>query len=142
MIKKILTSTIAAAVLSCSALSATAEPVSIDYNYSGNTGVNLASIIGGPLSVAAFTDGRADSAASEIQRPGKDALTLDNQTATELLQSAFVKAFTASGAQLGEAGSPLTLNGKIVELQIQDAPQGLETLIRVELTLNNQGRSA
>lgn len=133
---------IAASVLTCSAVSTADEPLVLDYTFSGNTGVNLSSIAGGPLSVNDFTDARPGSGASEIQRPGKDSLTLADQTAAALLQTTFSEAFTASGAQLGSADSPLKLEGKIVEMQITETAQGLETLIRVELTLRNQGRNA
>lgn len=138
----LMTATLAATVLTFSALSVAGEPVELEYSYAGDTGVNLGAMIGGPLSVSSFADGRTDSTASDIQRPGKDPLTLQEETAAELLQRTFTEAFAASGAQLGEADTPLVLQGNVIELQIQDTPQGLETLIRVELTLRNQGRSA
>lgn len=133
---------IAATVFACSTLSLAQDSVALDYSYSGDTGVNLGSITGGPLSVSTFTDGRAEAGASDIQRAGKEPLTLQEQTVAALLQSTFEQAFTASGAKLGEAGSRLALEGNVVEMQISETAQGLETLIRVELTLKNGSRNA
>lgn len=138
----LLSAAIAASVLACSTISLAGEAINLDYSYTGDTGVNLSSIVGGPLSVNTFTDSRPDTGASDIQRPGKEPLTLANQTTASLLQATFTEAFKASGAQTGEAGSPIMLDGKVIEMQIQDTAQGLETLIRVELTLRNQGRNA
>lgn len=138
----LLSAAIAATVLACSTTSLADETIDLDYSYSGDTGVNLGSVVGGPLAVATFTDGRAGSEAGDIQRPGKEPLTLVGQTAASLLQTTFSEAFTESGAQLGGADSPLSLEGKVVEMQVSETAQGLETLIRVELTLRNQGRSA
>jgi hypothetical protein len=138
----LLSAVVAATLLTCTTLSVAGDVISIDYQYSGATGVSLSSVSGGPLTVSTFTDGRSDSEASAVQRPGKEPLILENLTAAALLQSTFAGAFEASGAKLGDAGSPIVLDGKIVEMQVSDTANGLETLIRVELSLRNQGRNA
>ncbi|MDO8908710.1 MAG: hypothetical protein Q7W55_09440 [Pseudohongiella sp.] len=141
MKRYLLSTAFAATLLGSCTLSLASETVNLNYEYSGKTGVSLSAISGGPLTVNAFTDGRSGSDANDIQRPGKEPLTLSNQTAASLLQSAFTQAFEASGAQLGDTDSPIALDGKLVEVQVQETAQGLETLIRVELTLRNQGRN-
>lgn len=118
------------------------ETLNLDYRYAGNTGVSLSSIAGGPLSVSDFSDARVDAEAADIQRAGKEALTLQKQSAAALVQNTFAQAFESSGAQLGDSDSPLALEGKLIEMQVNESDQGLETLIRVELTLKNQGRTA
>lgn len=138
----LLSAAIAASVLACSTLSLAAEPINLDYTYSGDTGVSLSAIIGGPLTVNNFTDGRSGSGTNEIQQPGDEPWILENHTVASLLQTTLSQAFQVSGAQLGEADSPMSLEGKVIEMQIRESAQGLETLIRVELTLRNQGRSA
>lgn len=138
----LLSVTMAASMLTCSTASPASEAINLDYMYSGDTGVSLSSIIGGPLVVNTFTDGRSDSGANDIQRPGKEPLTLENQTIAALLQTTFTQAFETSGAKLGEAGAPMSLEGKVVEMQLQESAQGLETSIRVELTLRSGSRNA
>ncbi|TFH70238.1 hypothetical protein E3V39_15545 [Gammaproteobacteria bacterium LSUCC0112] len=122
--------------------SSAGEPVEVTYEYQGKTGVNLGRIVGGPLSVNAFTDQRNEPQTEEIQRPGKDPITLTELAPHALVQSAIVSAFEHSGASLGEPGSPLALDGKLIEMKVQDTETGLEVLIRCELTLRNQGRNA
>jgi len=59
-----------------------------------------------------------------------------------LVHSAVLGAFTSSGASLAEGDARLTLEGKLIEMSVQDTATGLEVLIRCELTLINQGRNA
>ncbi len=51
-------------------------------------------------------------------------------------------AFTSSGASLAEGDARLSLEGKLIDMTVQDTATGLEVLIRCELTLINQGRNA
>jgi hypothetical protein len=119
------------------------EPLAVEYKYEGNTSVSLASVMGGPLSVNSFTDSRSGVSANDISRgDGNEPLTLTNQTAAELVQSSFVSLFEAAGASLGEAGSPLVLQGNLIEMSVVEKGDGYEVQIRCELTLRNQGRNA
>jgi hypothetical protein len=119
-----------------------AESVSVIYSYQGSTGVNLGKIVGGPLFVNPFSDQRNEPQTQDIQRPGNEPIVLTELTPHALVQSAITSAFERSGASLGEPGSPLALDGKLIEMKVQDTESGLEVLIRCELTLRNQGRNA
>ncbi|MDO9476253.1 MAG: hypothetical protein Q7L07_06020 [Pseudohongiella sp.] len=121
---------------------ASAEPVSVIYSYQGNSGVNLGKIVGGPLSINAFSDQRNEPQTQDIQRPGNEPIVLTDLAPHALVQSAIASAIERSGASLGEPGSPLALDGKLIEMKVQDTESGLEVLIRCELTLRNQGRNA
>lgn len=118
------------------------EPVAVAYQYQGKTGVNLGRIVGGPLVVNTFTDQRNETQTADVQRPGNEPITLTGLAPHALVQSAMISAFENSGASLGEPGSPLALDGKLIEMKVQDTETGLEVLIRSELTLRNQGRNA
>jgi len=132
----------AALLIVASTVAWTEEPISVDYLYTGDTGVNLSSIVGGPLSINTFTDGRENVDSNDIGRPEKQPLTLTGTTPTALLQGAFEQAFNASGAILADNGSALALHGKLIEMQIVENDKGVQVLIRCELTLRNQNRSA
>ncbi len=144
MIKPAFTSVIAALMLMGPAASTQAgEPLSIEYTFDGNTSVSLASIAGGPLTINAFTDGRSAISEQDISRGAdNEPLTLTNQTAAALVQSSFASVLEKAGAKLGESGSPIVLDGKLIEMSVQDKGNGFEVLIRCELTLRNQGRNA
>lgn len=144
MSKPKITSIISALLLSgLTSIALAGEPVTIEYKFEGNTSVSLASVTGGPLSVNSFSDGRSGISANDISRgDGNEPLTLANQTVAELVQSSFASAFEAAGASLGAAGSPIVLEGNLIEMSIQDKGDGFEVQIRCELTLRNQGRSA
>jgi hypothetical protein len=118
------------------------QSLTVEYQFSGDAGVNLGTITGGVLTVAEFQDHRQDAGANDISAVGRDTLTLANQSVSELVQSALESAFTASGARLSEDAS-LRLEGVLLDMKIQEsAAGGLELLIRSELRLRNQGRSA
>lgn len=123
-------------------VSIASEPIDVSYQYQAKTGVNLATIRGGPLFIGAFTDQRAEVESQNIQRIGGEAITLGGLAPHALAYSAILGAFTSSGATLGESDSRLILNGKLVDMSVQDTDSGLEVLIRCELTLTNQGRNA
>lgn len=137
------TSIASAIFLISASFAAQAEPLTLEYKFEGNASVSLASVAGGPLSLSTFTDGRADTSANDISRgTNNEPLTLTNQTAAALVQSSFSSAFEAAGANLGDAGSPIVLEGKLIEMSVQDKGNGYEVVIRCELTLRNQGRNA
>lgn len=117
------------------------DEVSIEYKYQGDTGVSLASMIGGPLSVAEFADGRSITNKQSVEYSDKAPITLTQQAPAKLLQETFYQALQSSDAELTE-DSPLQLRGNLLEMQISDNGDGLEVLIRCELSLNNQGRNA
>lgn len=117
------------------------DEITVDYHYQGDTGVSLASMIGGPLSVAEFTDGRSVNDKQSIEHADSDPLTLSGQTPATLIQKTFYQALQASDASLADDSS-LQLRGNLLEMQIADNGDGLEVLIRCELSLNNQGRNA
>lgn len=118
------------------------QPLDVSYQYQGKTGVNLATIRGGPLFVSEFTDQRNDGDLQDIQRPNGEPITLTGLSPADLAHSAILGAFTSSGATPGNNESQLTLNGTLIAMSIQDTESGLEVLIRCELTLINQGRNA
>lgn len=142
MYKKLMMVAIAACLSLSAGISAAGEPVDISYQYQGTTGVKLAAIVGGPITINKFTDQRNEPETQDIQRPGKDPITLTELAPHTLVQSAITSAFESSGALLGESGSPLILDGKLIEMKIQDTEAGFEVLIRCELSLRNQGRNA
>lgn len=142
MYKQLAIVIIAALCASAIQHSSAGESVVVTYQYQGKTGVNLGRIVGGPLTVNSFADQRNEPQTEEIQRPGKDPITLTELAPHALVQSAITSAFESSGASLGETGSPLALDGKLIEMKVQDTETGLEVLIRCELTLRNQGRNA
>lgn len=117
------------------------DEITVDYQYQGDTGVSLASMIGGPLSVADFTDGRSVNDKHSIEYTDSDPLTLADQAPATLIQKTFYQALQSSDAAL-EDDSALQLRGNLLEMQITDNGDGLEVLIRCELSLNNQGRNA
>ena len=118
------------------------QPLDVSYQYQAKTGVNLATIRGGPLFVSEFTDQRNDGDLQDIQRPDGESITLTGLSPAALVESAIISAFTSSGAMPGNNESQLILNGKLIEMSVQDTESGLEVLIRCELTLTNQGRNA
>ncbi|HDZ08247.1 hypothetical protein [Pseudohongiella sp.] len=117
------------------------DKIELDYHYTDDTGVSLSSMMGGPLSISSFTDQRAIGNKHDINRAEQDAVTL-SQPPAAIIQQAFHEAFVSADAQLGEAETPLTLSGKLLEMEIVESDSGTEVLIRCELTLNNQGRNA
>lgn len=123
-----------------SAQASMAESVSVDYQFSGNTGVDLSEMVGAPLTVNAFTDSR-DLPANEATVVGEENLTLEGSTFAELVRGALISSFEVSGAELGEGGN-LTLDGNIVELEFRPGADGLEMVMRTELTLYAGSRNA
>lgn len=117
------------------------EKIELDYHYTGDTGVSLSSMMGGPLSISTFTDQRSIGDKHDIKRAEQEDVTL-SQTPAAIVQQAFQQAFVSADAQLGDAGTPLTLSGNLLEMEITESANGTEVLIRCELTLNNQGRNA
>lgn len=117
------------------------EKLELDYHYTGDTGVSLSSMMGGPLSISTFTDQRTIEDKHDINRAEQEDVTL-SQTPATIIQQAFHEAFVSADAQLGDADTPLTLSGKLLEMEIVESASGTEVLIRCELTLNNQGRNA
>lgn len=117
------------------------EKIELDYTYTGDTGVSLSSMMGGPLGINSFTDQRAIENKHDIKRAQQEDVTL-SQPPTEIIQQAFHEAFVSADAQLGDADTPLTLSGKLLEMEIVESADGTEVLIRCELSLNNQGRNA
>lgn len=117
------------------------EKLELDYHYTGDTGVSLSSMMGGPLSISKFTDQRAIEDKHDINRAEQEDVTL-SQAPAAVIQRAFHEAFVSADAQLGDADTPLTLSGNLLEMEIVESASGTEVLIRCELTLNNQGRNA
>ena len=117
------------------------EKIDLDYQYAGDTGVSLSSMMGGPLSISVFTDQRVIDDKHDISRAGQDAVTLQ-QAPADIIRQAFHDAFVSADAQLDDTGTPLTLSGKLLEMEIVATDSGTEVLIRCELALNNQGRNA
>lgn len=118
------------------------ENIELNYHYTGDVGVSLDSMMGGPLSISSFTDERDTDHNHEVNRAGQNAITL-SQAPTDVIQQAFHEAFVSANAQLDEGETPLTLSGKLLEMEILESASGeMEVLIRCELTLNNQGRNA
>jgi hypothetical protein len=132
-----------ATLVALSALNSFAdEQINLEYQYQGETGVDLGAIRGGPLAINAFTDHRNEPVSQGIQRIGGEPITLSLLAPHALVHSAVVGAFTSSGALLAEGDARLSLEGKLIEMSVQDTATGLEVLIRCELTLINQGRNA
>ncbi len=117
------------------------EKVELDYHYTGDTGVSLSGMMGGPLSINTFTDQRAIEDKHDINRAEHEDVTLSQAPAT-VIQQAFQEAFASADAQLDDGETPLTLSGNLLEMEIVESASGTEVLIRCELTLNNQGRNA
>lgn len=117
------------------------EEVELDYHYTGDTGVSLSSMMGGPLSISKFTDQRSVDNKHDINREDQEDVTL-SQAPAAVIQQAFHEAFVSADAQLDDAETPLTLSGNLLEMEIVESASGTEVLIRCELTLNNQGRNA
>lgn len=118
-----------------------AERIELDYHFTGDTGVSLSSMMGGPLGISDFTDERGIENKHNIRRAEQDAVTL-SQAPSTIIQQAFRQALESADARLADAETPLTLSGKLLEMEIVDTASGTEVLIRCELTLNNQGRNA
>ena len=129
-----------AMLLACQALAG--EEVTVDYTYEGDTGVSLASMFGGPISVSEFTDAREIADKQDIARPGKENVTLSGQMPAALIQQTFNQALAASEANLTDDEGNLRLQGELLEMQIEETADGLQVLIRCQLSLNNQGRNA
>lgn len=117
-----------------------AETVNVDYQFTGNTGVDLSGMTGAPMEVNAFTDGR-ELPGNEAVVVGEDNLVLEGSTFAELVRKALISSFESSGASLGEGGN-LSLDGKIVELEFRPGADGLEMVLRTELTLYSGSRNA
>ncbi|MEX0739009.1 MAG: hypothetical protein WD071_06690 [Pseudohongiella sp.] len=117
------------------------EKIELDYQYTGDPGVGLNSMIGGPLTVSAFVDQRDITDKNHINRTNHEAVSLE-PAPTELIRQTFVQAFDSAGATLADGEAPLTLSGKLLEMEIEEGADGVAVLIRCELTLNNQGRNA
>jgi len=117
------------------------ESITVDYQFTGDTGVNLGAAVGGPIRINEFSDARNIENKADIIRSGKDSLTLSSQSPSALVREAFTKSFAASGAAMGEDGG-LVMNGKLVDMQVEESADGIEVLIRCELSLSNQGRNA
>lgn len=117
------------------------EAVELDYQYTGDPGVGLGSMIGGPLTISNFTDERDIASKNDINRTNQDDVTLTTAPA-ELIQQTFREAFESAGAALTGSEAPLTLQGKLLEMEIEESATGVAILIRCELTLDNQGRNA
>jgi len=132
-----------ATLVTLSVLSSFADDqINLDYQYQGQTGVDLGAIRGGPLAINAFTDHRNEPETQGIQRLGGEPIILTGLAPHALVHSAVLGAFTSSGASLAEGDARLSLEGKLIEMSVQDTATGLEVLIRCELTLINQGRNA
>lgn len=117
------------------------ERIELNYHFTGDTGVNLSSMMGGPLGISSFTDERSIENKHNINRAEQDVVTL-SQAPAAIIQQAFRQALESADARLADAETPLTLSGKLLEMDIVDTASGTEVLIRCELTLNNQGRNA
>lgn len=117
-----------------------AESVSVDYQFNGNTGVDLSGMSGAPMSVNAFTDAR-ELPGNEAIVVGEDNLMLEGSTFAELVRQALIASFESSDAPLGEGGN-LSLDGNIVELEFRPGADGLEMVLRTELTLYSGSRNA
>ena len=110
--------------------------------FTGATGVNLGAAAGGPIRINEFSDARNIENKADIVHSGKESLTLSAQSPSALVREAFTKSFAASGAvMMGEDGG-LVVNGKLIEMQVEESADGIEVLIRCELSLSNQGRNA
>ncbi|ALO47110.1 hypothetical protein [Pseudohongiella spirulinae] len=132
---------LAIAGLLATSLPAYGEEISINYKYQGDTGVSLASMIGGPLSVAEFSDGRSVTDKHSIEHNDNASISLPDRAPAALVKDTFYQALQSSDANLAD-DSALQLRGNLLEMQIADNGDGLEVLIRCELSLNNQGRNA
>lgn len=117
------------------------EKIELDYQYTQDPGVGLGSMIGGPLTIGGFTDERDIGDKNEINRADQEAVALETPP-SELIQQTLRKAFETAGASLSDSEAPLTLTGKLLEMEIEENSDGVAVLIRTELTLNNQGRNA
>lgn len=121
------------------------EPVSIDYTFGNNTGVDLTSV-SGRLSISQFSDSRIDIAAEAIELDGQAPVLLTDTEVSELIQNAFAQAFVASGVALGvalaEGEASFSLAGNLIEMKLTQSEAGLRVLIRCELTLRQGSRNA
>ncbi len=126
--------------LALGAQTLSAETVSVEYQFNGNTGVDMSGMTGAPMAVNAFTDSR-DLPGNEATVVGEDNLTLEGSTFAELVRQALVASFESSNAELGEGGN-LSLDGEIVELEFRPGADGLEMVLRTELTLYAGSRNA
>ncbi len=120
-----------ACVISLQTLTANANDILINYDYSQAPQVDFSNMPKGPLKVAPFSDKRAVA-------PNETATILSSNAekpVAEIINDALVQAFEAGGAKLVQEGEALTLEGELTELQVTEKETGVEVTIRTHVTL-------
>ncbi len=110
---------------------ASADDISISYDYTQTPQVDFSKMPKGPLKVAPFSDKR--TAIPEDSRLIFSSIA--EQPIVDIVNNALVQAFEAGGAVLVQDGQVLTLEGELTELQVTEKDGGIEVTIRTHVTL-------
>ncbi len=120
-----------ACAISLQTLSANADEVMINYDYSQTPQVDFSKMPKGPLKVAPFSDKRAVAPSESRTILSSNA----EKPVADIVNDALVQAFEAGGATLVQEGETLTLEGELTELQVIEKDAGIEVTIRTHVTL-------
>lgn len=123
-------------VLSGFSVLASADDITINYDYMQKPQVDFSKMPKGALKIFPFTDTRG----VEVKQISDSATA--EQAVADIVNDALVQAFEAGGATLVEDGQALTLNGELTEVQVTDKDGAFEVTIRTHVTLKNGSRTA
>lgn len=132
-----------ATLLGLSAISASAvETIAIDYQYSGEHGVDFSSMPSGPLRIAEFGDARPVDNARLITENGlgdgeNQGGFQAKQAVSDLLRSALVQGFEAGDASLVDSGENLMLAGDVTEVSSELKNGEIEVTVKAKVQLKN-----
>jgi len=115
---------------------ASADDISVQYEYKLDPQVDFSTAPKGALKVNAFTDARGAADARSI---GEYSVEMP---VTEMIHSALTQAFVAGGAGLVEEGQGLTLSGEVTEFSVADKDGEYDVTVRTHVTLRAGTRSA
>lgn len=120
-----------ACVISLQPVTANANDITINYDYSQTPQVDFSKMPKGPLKVAPFSDKRAVAPTESRTIQSSNA----EMPVADIINNALVQAFEAGGAKLVQEGEALTLEGELTELQVTEKDTGVEVTIRTHVTL-------
>lgn len=136
---------IAGLVISVSSFAA--EEVTIDYEYTGNHGVDF-SKLSGSMKVGPFSDDRSSDNPQLITDKDLDTGNggfVANHALTALIENAFEQGFVSGGAEIVDADSALGLSGKLLSSDAQlierNGVEMIQLTMRVNVQVQKGGRN-
>lgn len=115
---------------------ASADDITIQYEYKLDPQVDFSGAPKGPLKVNAFTDVRGAADARSI---GEHTVEMP---VAEIINNALTQAFVAGGAGLVDEGQSLTLSGEVTEFSVADKEGEYDVTVRTHVTLQAGTRTA